>query len=179
MSIISASYFNGGSHNIPNIDAPEIEELMTSLIDEFEPKYLIGVLGYRLFKAFDAERQQEPIPERAEKLLTGDEFEWGGELLNWDGFSNETTFQSPIADYVMSYYVNDRSSISMGIGEGQPKSIHSDIVNPLPKIMHNWNNMIRKNAILFAYLRANATIYPEFDGCVDPVFFKPINYLGI
>lgn len=179
MSVISLDYFNSGIRNIPNIDAPEIDEAVTSLIEEFEPKYLKGVLGYSLYKAFENERIQLIITDRTQQLLTGYEFTYCGELMRWDGFSNITTLESPIADYVMSNYVSNQSGLTGGVGEIRPKSEHADVIDPLPKVMQNWNSMVSKNAVLYAYLTSNKELYPEFDGRVDPVFFKPINYLGI
>lgn len=180
MSVISAiDYFNSGIRNIPNIDAPEINEAVTSLIEELEPKYLTGVLGYALYKAFEYERLQPVVTDRTTQLLTGAEFTYCGELMRWDGLTNTDTLESPIADYVMSNYVNNQSGLTGGVGEIKPKSEHADVIYPLPKVMQNWNNMVVKNAVLYAYLTSNKELYPEFDGRVDPVFFKPINYFGI
>ena len=179
MSVISLDYFDVGIRNIPNLGSPEIDEAVTGLIEEFEPKYLKGVLGYSLYKAFENERMQLIITDRTQQLLTGYEFTYCGELMRWDGFTNIATLESPIADYVMSNYVSKQSGLTGGVGEIRPKSEHADVIDPLPKVMQNWNNMVAKNAVLYAYLTSNKELYPEFDGRVDPVFFKPINYLGI
>lgn len=179
MSIITLDYFNSGIKNIPNLDAPEVSESVTESIEQYEEGYLIGVLGYPLYKVFMGELEMDVVPDRATNLLTGCEFEYNGALMRWCGFSNVTTYESPIADYVMANYVSDNSSATTGVGESLPKAVHSEIANCLPKVMQNWNRMVAKNKMLFIYLTANKETYPEYDGRIETGLFKPINYLGI
>lgn len=179
MSIITLDYFNTGSRNVPNIDAPYVAEYLQSTIDIYESRYLESVLGYPMCKAFLDDLTLDTIPERALNLLNGVEFEYGGHAVKWCGFSNETTFESPIADFVMANYISDNSSSTTGIGEAIPKAIHAATCHCLPRVMQNWNNMIKANLILYAYLKSNAELYPEFDGNIEAGMFKPINYLGI
>ena len=179
MSIISLSYFDTGIKNIPNLDAPETSEAVTALIELYEPYYLQDVLGYPLYKVFMDEIAMEEVPERAANLLNGAEFTYNGALLKWSGFKDEATFESPIADYVMANYVSNNSNATTGVGEMLPKSVHADMANPLPKVMQNWNSMVRTNKLLLCFLDANSLVYPEFDGRIYAGMFKPINYFGI
>ena len=179
MSIINKDYFNTVLRNIPNTNAEYVQEYVQSVIDTYEPKYLQSVLGYKLYKAFIADLEIDPIPERATNLLTGCEFECNGVLLKWCGLKNTTTFYSPLADYVMVNYLNDNSSSTTGVGESIPQPDHGVVASTLPKIMQLWNNMRNDNKILYLFITQNCTVYPEFDYNVEAGMYKPINYLGI
>lgn len=178
MPIITSLYFNSGVKNIPNISADAVAEGVDEAILIYEPEYLQKVLGYPLFAAFDTGRLAEEPEDRWVKLLSGSVFEYGGVQIKWQGFQNEITYQSPIADYVMAKWAADESSNNTGIGESISKGIHAESASALPRVVANWNRMYEKNCILAAFIRSSG-LYPEYDGNVDRDLFRPLNALGI
>ncbi len=74
-----------------------------------------------------------------------------------------TLKQSPIANYVYYQYLKDNISFTMGAGEVTPKSNSSDKVNPFPKMVRAWNEMVQWNWQLVEFLQEYDDIYPEFE----------------
>jgi hypothetical protein len=178
MSIISAAYFNDGIKNIPNIDKPSVSEMLTDLIAVSEKVYLTAVLGYPLYKAFIAGLAEVTPAAKWVALRDGKDFVYNGKTIRWNGFKDGTTFQSPIANYVMSRYLNDKSIVTSGAGETSSKFENANAESPLTKYVANWNEMVNANVVLYAYLTTSAD-YPEFDKNIDLSFFKLINMFGI
>jgi hypothetical protein len=180
MALITVDYFNDGVKNIPNIDKPSVTEMVTDMIARLELEYLQGVLGYALAKAFADGLAVEPEPEtRWIALRDGAEYLRDGRLLKWNGFVDAVTYRSPIANYVMANYVNEKSQITTGVGEASPKAEYSDKESPTMKYLANWNRMTADNLAVIDYVISSG-LYPEYDAnALSPRFFYPVNYLGI
>lgn len=178
MSIISTAYFNDGIKNIPNTDKPAVNEMLTDLIVVCEKVYLNAVLGYPLYKAFIAGLAETTPAAKWTALRDGSDFVFNGKTIRWSGFKDTTTFLSPIANYVMSRYLNDKSVVTSGAGETSSKYENANAESPLTKYVANWNEMVNANVLLYAFLTTSEN-YPEFDKNIDLSFYKLVNMLGI
>lgn len=84
--LIDKSYFDSEKRNIPNTDQPDVLSLLNNLIAVREREYLIGALGYDLFKAFTAGIAALNPAQKYLDILLGIEFTaWNGRLKRWDG----------------------------------------------------------------------------------------------
>lgn len=178
MSIITVSYFNGTPNNIPNIDKTYVSEPLQTTIDTLEPVYLQKILGYELARDFIAGIEEVTPLEKWTNLLNGVEFSNDGILSKWTGFEDATTFNSPIADYVMFNYTRRNASLNSGIGEIKAKNINAETVSPITRIGEVWNSMVDKNILLYNFLISSSD-YPEYNNQSALELFKRFSIFGI
>lgn len=87
--LIDRTYFVGDL-NIPNTNTTAIGELVDWFIEKYEEKFLQGVLGYSLYKAFKAGMQEDPVPQKWTDLIEGVEYtDISGKLRFWNGLVSQ------------------------------------------------------------------------------------------
>lgn len=176
-NIITYQYMIGAL-SLPHTINAEGQALVTQFITQYEFEFLEKVLGYELAKGL-----VDNIASAADKwknLRDGIEFTNNMNRLDrWVGFKNETTFISPIANYIFYKMVKDGVTSLAGIGAIQPKSENAERVYPQLKLNEAWNKMVMMIRPLHEFLRKDPTTYPEF------VYYRPcgmtkkINQFGI
>ncbi len=163
MTLINSSYFIG-ERNIPNTLYPEVSSLIDHLISEHQEEYLTSLMGYELFKLFEAGLLVTPTPDQKWlDIKNGVAFTGlDGRAKKWAGFVNATTLLSPIADYVYYWYSRNNSTQTAAMGEVQSKNENSSNVSSAGKQVRAWNDMVAKNKLLNEFLQVNYSTYPEF-----------------
>lgn len=159
---INKSYFIG-EVDIPNTDYEDVIGLIDKLIKEHEPKFLQDILGYDLYKQFITGLAATTPEQKWIDLRDGKEFQaLDGRLYKWEGFKNDTTLQSPIAEYVFFKWVKLTHSQSTNNGQVKTENENSSAFSPRYKMVSVWNSMVEKNWILYQFLQANQLVYTPF-----------------
>ncbi|MES2004336.1 MAG: hypothetical protein V4450_07430 [Bacteroidota bacterium] len=161
--IIDATYFVANL-NIPNSGDTAISQTITWFINKYEPEFLEKLMGYPLYKAFQAGLAAEPATERFTDILNGKEYtNLNGRLVKWKGLK-ETTPQkfSVIACYVYYWYYRNASTQTTGTGESRPKTDNTDNVSPRQKMISALNEVYYTTKAFIEFLEANQAIYPEW-----------------
>lgn len=180
-NLIDKTFFVG-TLEIAQLSEPSVEASLTILINEFEPKYFEGVLGYEMYKKYLAGILASEA--RMIELRDGKEFEdrWGI-LRKWKGFSYvEGNKKSPIANFVYYWYLRHNASITTGSGEKKATDTEvATVVSSIHKQCAAYNEMVRQNEILWEFLYSNQDVYPEFFvnypylAAVDQSFYIKMN----
>lgn len=176
-----------GDINVSN-SAPSFSEgaNLATMINTYEQEYLTEVLGYELFKAFDAAYNivTPPVSGIWYDLANGAEFTDSlGRLNKWQGF--KTAPFNPIAYYVYYRLLASNSIIITGHGASVAKTENSVIVSPTPKMIRAYNKMVDFTMILDDFLTVNIADYADYTGYVNGYqngnmnFFKYQNLLGL
>lgn len=88
--LIDSTYFIG-EKNIPNTSYQDVSSLLENLIAVHEKEYLVAILGYELFKLFDAGLQAPSPDQRYLDILLGKEYtSWSGRPNQWTGLVSVT-----------------------------------------------------------------------------------------
>ncbi len=172
MSLINAQYFVGNLL-IPNATEVSVAGTINFYINKYEKEFLVKLLGYQLYKAYEA----DPTEQRFKDIIEGVEFtEYNGNLAKWNGLVEvlvpEPTTpattpigqkQSIIANYVYFYYRKFNMTQFTGIGEVvTTASEGSIVVSPRRKIIAIWNEIHYIVSDFIAYLDMNQDKYPEW-----------------
>lgn len=158
--IIDQSYFTG-KLNLPQTGNNEGLLLVNEFIERYEPEYLQKVLGYNLWKAFsEGIDGSGEIEQRFIDLLEGKEFEYSGKTYKWVGFETK-----PIQNYVYYHFLDNAAYDTVQVGHSVGKLDNAIAVAPEVKAINAWNEMVLENHILYKFLQANKTTYPEWDSC--------------
>ena len=178
-TIIKTSYFFGDL-NIPNATKEPTLDALESHIGKYESMYLTEILGYEMYKEFNAALTYSVDPPTTNVpkwayLLRGNEFTDSlGRLNNWFGFlgyqnqDNELYKFSPIANYVYWQWMCLNSSQTMGIGEISTESENGLRISPIRKMARAWNDMVKWNWILHDFITVNIADYPDYIGQTFP-----------
>lgn len=76
---------------------------------------------------------------------------------------NTTTIKrSPIANYVYYKFLEDDAQTTTLVGQASTYTENATRVNPVPKMIDAWNDMIKMNRELNRFLMTNKTVYPEW-----------------
>lgn len=95
MALIDKTYFFGDLEVAQKSD-PAVSAGLQWFIDEFEPELLTDLLGYELYRDFQAGLQQDPIPQKWLDLLYGKEYtNTQGKLTKWNGLLHVTSTVTP------------------------------------------------------------------------------------
>lgn len=156
--------------NIPNTDQPAILERVTWFIDKYEPRFLLELLGYPLYKLFAAAMDTpDTADQRYKDILNGAEYTgWDGLLKKWKGLITTDTDdkQSVIANYVYYWYQRAIATQSTGIGEVKFNPDGAMLDNPNQKMAAAWSEITCRveEFIEFMDVKNSVTpmIYPEF-----------------
>ena len=157
--IIDYSYFIG-KINLPQTGNTDGRTEVEGFIEIYEPEYLKKALGYDLWKAFTDGITGSGTPDdRWVSLLEGAEFTYNGQKNYWPGFEAKP---SPISQYV--YYRNqeDAAEDTTLTGTSTGKTENATRVSPSPKMIAAWNKMVELNVLLWNYIYANRSLYPEW-----------------
>jgi hypothetical protein len=180
-NIIDYTYFNG-LINIPNTDKPEVQQSLLVFINDIEPKALCSLLGYELFKAFNAGIAINPNPElRMKNLRDGVEYAYNGRLYYWKGFKyleNNRKF-SMFANYIYFHYANNKSTTTTGVGEVVANTDNAKAVSNSHKAITAYNLFVAEAKELYQFLEANTSVYPEWNYTYWREVSRTINQFGI
>src|SRR5678816_2665043 len=158
--IIDHTYFTQ-KLSIPQRGNTEGQELLADFITSYEEEYLKKVLGYDLWKAFDAGIAGSGTPDqRWLDLLDGLEFTYLSKNYKWEGFA--TMQKTPIANYVYYKWMEDQSDINTLVGTAVQNVDNNSRVNAITKMVDAWNRMVDMNRTLWMFLKANTDTYPEW-----------------
>lgn len=166
-NIIDRTYFDGGLLNISGTELSSIQEKIGDFISVYETEYLKKVLGYPLWKLFNAQLPA-PADQRYKDILNGVEFtDANGNVEYWIGLKD--SLNNPIAMYVWFYYEGQNASYSSTQGEQKGKTENASNVSVITKQVLYWNKMKRLTDELWEFLysakTAGVRTYPEFDIC--------------
>jgi hypothetical protein len=155
--IIDYSFFTG-KLNLPQTGNTEGRNLVDEFIETYETEYLKKSLGYELWKAFaDGTEGSGDPDQRWKDLLEGKEFEHNDRLYEWIGFEKK-----PIQNYVYYKLLENEASNTTLIGEVSSNADNSKRVSFVSKMISAWNEMVVEDLILYRFLCANESIYPEW-----------------
>jgi hypothetical protein len=160
--LIDTSYFFGNL-SIPQVTNSAVDAELSSYIESLETDFLQHLLGYGLWKAYDA--GTAPVT-RWTDLESGKEYtNKFGYLAKWKGLLFEVgdTKKSPIANYVYFHFMKDHVTTSTPGGEKGLKTQNADPASSRLKLARAWNEMIGWNRELVDFMEMNLTTYPEFN----------------
>lgn len=160
MSLINQTYFQKRLLAIPNLKEDVLDDLKDH-IAEYEPEYLINVLGRDLKDDFLSGIEEVTPAQKWLNLRDGADFEYKDVKYRWRGFVN-TDKISTIAYYVMWYFVRNSNTLFTGIGTVTSNSENSTRISPNRRLVTLWNNMVEDNEILEKFLLANESDYPNY-----------------
>ncbi len=161
MAQIDSTYFQYGLLAIPNRSKEPISEELDYYITMYDDEYLKNVLGYELKTEYEAGISEETPDEKWTNLRDGAEFEHCGVTLKWEGFQR-STLKSPIANYVMYYYMRDHNDDFTGIGVSKGASENAVNISPNTRMVNIWNWMAEQNKILKMFIEANQSDYESY-----------------
>lgn len=161
--IIDSTYFIN-KLGLPQVGNPEGLIAVNNFINQYEPEFLQCVLGFDLSQAF-VDGLEDSLPEqRWFDLANGKNYTYKGYNNKWQGFEN-TTKQSPIANYVFYQFVIFKSTDFVLTGRVVSETDNNRTVNSIDELVDAWNRMVDMNMNLLGYLRANKSLYPEWKEC--------------
>lgn len=166
MSIITAAYFFGNLH-IAQKGNVSVGNTLADYITRYEGEYLNKVLGYGMAKTFLTGLEAATPDAKWTDLRDGAEYtDACGNLQQWEGFKDETTYISPIANYVYYWWHRHNATITTERGEKAPKTKNSSGKSMQTKLTRAWNEMVHLNRSLYAFLmnkKVNGElVYSEF-----------------
>ena len=160
--IIDYSYFRG-EITIPQMNQPEVLNVVNAMISKYEPRFLKSLFGLSFYQEF--EQGIDPVSgdmdQRWSDLLDGTIYTYNDKEYEWVGFSNSSK-ESPIANYVYSKLMEKDILYTTVTGTVKGKAENSMSANPIDKIVRAWNEMVEWNISLIEYLNRNTETYPEW-----------------
>ena len=146
--------------NLPQTGSTDGRAEVQGFIDTYEPEYLQKVLGYPLWKAFTDGIAGSGEPDaRWLTLLDGAEFTYNSSTIKWPGF---TAKPSPISQYIYYQEAEDRAKDTVLVGTSTGSTDNATRVSPASKMIDAWNVMTGLNVLLWNFLNANKSTYPEW-----------------
>jgi hypothetical protein len=119
MPIIDKTYFVG-ELNIPDTGDPAVEERLNFFIAKYEVEFLRKIFGQALYNAYVAGIAVTPTPDPIwTDLRDGKEYIVNSNNYKWFGLRNETTKQSPIANYVYYWWLRSDTKAKPDNAEDQ------------------------------------------------------------
>jgi hypothetical protein len=167
MPLIDHTFFIG-EINIPGTTEDTIAERIAFFIQSYEEKLLRDILGYPLWKAFNAGIAQASPDQKWIDIRDGKEYTGLDSYLHkWDGLvikkASTTLKKSLIANYVYWMWQKDNVSQTVTIGEVSTKAENSTVITPKFKMIAAWNQMVDWICELHCFLNANLATYPEWE----------------
>lgn len=105
--LINSSYFFGDILIAQLSDAAVLDKV-NWFIDQYEPEYMEGMLGYAAYKKLKEDLDLPVLPERWSDLLFGKEYTIGGASYRWDGLIRLPDSGSVLAESGHPYIVVGR-----------------------------------------------------------------------
>lgn len=162
--IIDITYFTG-KINLPQIGTTDGNEQVDEFIQTYEPQFLKKLMGYVLWKAFSDGTAGSGTPDqRWIDVLNGKEYKYGGRTYFWPGL---TAKPSCIAEYVYYQFQDNKAQDTLLVGEGAAKTDNANRVNPVPKMVAAWNDMVQQTRLFAGFMNANRSTYPEWDNMCE------------
>lgn len=189
MPLIDKTYFVG-ELNIPNTGNAAILERLNFFIAKYEVEFLKKVFGTALYNAYATGIVVTPTPDQIwVDLRDGKEYLLNSDNYNWFGLRNETTKQSPIANYV--YYWWLRSDTTPKPDDGEEAKAYYERRNQ--SMIRAWNELStwllgeRRHGYFYAsgllgFLNSNRLVYEDwkdFTGYKLYRDFAPINSMNL
>ena len=165
--IINSTYFINeifiaGQANSVDIDSSRSK--LSGFIAKYEPKFLNDLLGDVLYSEFKAGLTENPIPQKWTDLK--------------NALANDTTKESPIANYVYYWYLRNASSTTVEAGESMQLTENANRVSSIDKQVRAWNEMVDLNKKVIIFLNENINDYPSYEPkCPLHFGYKYGNYL--
>lgn len=164
--LIDETYFTKRLNLPQRGNAEDLQDLL-DFIEQYETEYLQCVLGLPLWEAFVAGTEGSGIPDaRYQDLLHGANFTYKNCTHKWTGFA-PTSKISPIANYVYWQYVENKIDAVTLTGVTVSSTENNRTVAATDRLVDAWNRMIDMNISLYRFLKANKTVYPEWQICYD------------
>lgn len=160
-TLIDSTYLNG-KLSLPQKTFASVSNRIIWYIDDLEKKFLQELMGYELWKAFDAGHVGTP---KYTEMKTGKEYtNPAGKLVKWDGLIRVTgsSKKSPIANYVYYHILSDNYTQTTASGEKKTDSENSVEAHPKLKLSQAWNEMVMMNWEFVQFMEDHPEDYPEF-----------------
>lgn len=149
MALIDETYFFG-ELTIAQLSQAEVEANLVDFITKYEKAYLVALLGETLAKDFTDGLSVLPTPDQIWIDLKAK-------------IVDETIKQSPIANYVYYWYMEDLEIQTVGIGQMRPVAENGMMVSTTHKRMRAWNEMAKMNVVIGKWISDNIAEYPNYD----------------
>lgn len=162
MTLIDQTYFTKGETSVPNLNRPEEVDRLNNYIEKYDLLYRENVLGYLLNDEFEAGLLEPTIDAKWTALRDGATFEYRNRTYKWKGFLRASK-ESPIANYVMWYYIKENNDKLSGVGTNKADTENSNIISPINRMVSIWQWMKNENDILRKFLLANESEYSNYD----------------
>ena len=164
-TLIDKTYFETGQCYIPNsnetgIAAAAIAAEIQGYIDTYEEDFLRGLLGDTLYEYLVAHPSEARIVTLIAHLL------------------NETTKQSPIANYVWFKYQQQNQIITTNGGDKQTSQSELLPASNYALASGVWNAMVTKNWYIYEWLQTNIATYPEWT-VENEYLFEKVNIMDL
>lgn len=159
----------GGGNGISKTVKDSDITIITDCIDTFEPQFYTDLLGEDLaneliaaYEASIATPTPIPLPEKWDTLL--------------NKLFNVTKKQSPVANYVYCYILDEIQLHSTRSGVAISKIDEGEILSQIGKQVRAWNLMVGKLYSVYTWLYDNIDLFEH-----DEVYFNPTmdSYQGI
>lgn len=141
MSLITISQFFN-EFNIGQKGQSTVAEKLQYYIDTYEPEYIEKAIGEDFAALFNAS-PLEPRFDDLEAMFKAD--------------------PSPIVGYVFYHYQRDSMTQSGGAGDTRSAVENGKRTPEIYRMTVAWNIMVDKTRKIRAYLKKNATIFPEYN----------------
>lgn len=152
-SQLNKDYFVG-LITVAQVTDTSVQNDLAWFIARYEEEMIVLLLGQPLYDAYVA-GMAEVAP-----------------LAKWTAldqklYKTTTPKMSPAANYVYWFYMKNQATQTTGNGEVLIKGQNSIPVGSAVKVKTAWNDMIRQNKDLVAWIKSKPEDYPEY---VEPVF---------
>lgn len=177
MYIIDESYFQADK-SVPNSQELNSTTLtvLEQIIDGKVRLLLKNALGYTLFNDLDSNITDGAIdvgaPSKWLDLVNGTTYIKGGDTYKWQGliYTEGTTKNSLLADFVYYYYLEQEAIKKTGVGLVTVSSKNSTNVNIGQTLSLNWNNFI---------IQYQGLLCDYNDWLFESVFTRENNYVSL
>lgn len=176
--LINSDFFVDGL-DIPNTGKDDVSVRLSGFIAQYEVECLRQILGYPLYKLFNAEVQSGTYSERFQNLLDGADYTVNDRLRNWQGLvrSEDNDDDEPIlrisliANYIYWFWMDDAATKSTGVGATGKMDVQAGkSVTPADKMVKAWNSFSAQTQAMISFLwnkkdEDGIRVYPEFERC--------------
>lgn len=122
---------------------------LSGFIEKYETRFLKELLGKTLLDEFKSGLEEDPVPVKWVDLKN---------IL-----ANNSTKESPIANYVYYWYMRNKSTETASIGEIKPNTENGSMASSVQKQVRSWNEMVDWNFEVLEFIKDNIIDYPSFN----------------
>lgn len=181
--LINRSYFQGPL-TIGQSDSDAVADELQLFIEDYEPQFLLKLMGRTLYDAFYEGMRGEDPDQRWIKLSRGASFTfdpglsgYGGggctQQVEFYGLLSEG-FSNPIASYVFYWWERFHQVATGGLGKSVQQVVNGVRTNDAHAISAIWNQMGTVILAFYLFIDMNRADYPEFDLPHDQWWFPGI-----